>query len=129
MEAILTWLKKPKEASKTSIACLQAFRIISRDKSNMQALTNENALMTLNKVAGIQHYATQDADAVAVDIVPTDQAGNFNPNLIKFTDSFFFFFYFAYYTCLWSHQMKHLQQFGILHQSNCMRRVFFNICW
>ncbi|KAK3756853.1 hypothetical protein RRG08_048899 [Elysia crispata] len=74
VEAILTWLKKPKEASKTSIACLQAFRIISRDKSNMQALTNENALMTLNKVAGIQHYATQDADAVAVDIVPTDQA-------------------------------------------------------
>ena len=60
----------------------------------MQALTNENALMTLNKVAGIQHYATQDADAVAVDIVPTDQAGNFNPNLIKFTDSFFFFFLF-----------------------------------
>ncbi|RUS69867.1 hypothetical protein EGW08_022373, partial [Elysia chlorotica] len=74
VEAILTWLKNPKAASKTSIACLQAFRIISRDKSNMQALTNENTLMTLSKVAGIQHYATQDVDDVAVDIVPTDQS-------------------------------------------------------
>ena len=71
----MTWLKKAKVAPKTSIACLQAFRIISRDKSNMQALTNENALMTLNKVAGIQHYATQDVDDIAVDIVPADQAG------------------------------------------------------
>lgn len=74
VEAILTWLKKPNVEPKTSIACLQAFRIISRDKSNMQALTNENSLMTLIKVAGIQHYATQDVDDVAVDIVPTDQA-------------------------------------------------------
>ncbi|XP_059150674.1 synembryn-A-like [Physella acuta] len=74
VEAILKWLKKPQIAPKTSIACLQAFRIISRDKTNMQALTNENALSTLIMVAGIQHYAQQDVDDAAVSISSDDQS-------------------------------------------------------
>ncbi|CAL1540464.1 unnamed protein product [Lymnaea stagnalis] len=73
VEAILKWLKKTQIAPKTSIACLQAFRIISRDKTNMQALTNENALSTLIMVAGIQHYAQQEVDDVAVSISADDQ--------------------------------------------------------
>ncbi|KAH9500577.1 Synembryn-A [Bulinus truncatus] len=74
VEAILRWLKKPQIAPKTSIACLQAFRIISRDKTNMQSLTNENALSTLIMVAGIQHYAQQDIDDVGVNISTDDQS-------------------------------------------------------
>lgn len=77
VEAILKWLKNPQIAPKTSIACLQAFRIISRDKTNMQALTNENALSTLIMVAGIQHYAQQDVDDAAVSISSDDQSGEF----------------------------------------------------
>ncbi|KAK0055198.1 synembryn-A-like isoform X1 [Biomphalaria pfeifferi] len=74
VEAILRWLKKTQIAPKTSIACLQAFRIISRDKTNMLSLTNENALSTLIMVAGIQHYAQQDVDDMAVTISTDDQS-------------------------------------------------------
>ncbi|CAG5132458.1 unnamed protein product [Candidula unifasciata] len=73
VELILEWLKKPQIAPKTSIACLQAFRILSRDKTNMQALTTKNALDTLIMVAGIQHYTQQDINDVAVTICDGDQ--------------------------------------------------------
>ncbi|XP_005090378.1 synembryn-A [Aplysia californica] len=74
VEAILLWLKKPQIAPKTSIACLQAFRILSRDKANMQSLTSEKALATLITVAGIEHYATQDVDAATLTIFDGDQS-------------------------------------------------------
>ncbi|BFZ05328.1 hypothetical protein BsWGS_08367 [Bradybaena similaris] len=73
IELILEWLKKPQIAPKTSIACLQAFRILSRDKTNMQALTTENSLNTLIMVAGIHHYTQQDVNDVAVTICDGDQ--------------------------------------------------------
>jgi len=73
VEAILSWLQKATINAATAIACLQAFRIFSRDKTNMQSLTSENALQTLITVSGIDHYAKQDYNAVAVTIINGDQ--------------------------------------------------------
>ena len=79
-------MKKPSIASKTSIACLQAFRIIGRERVNTQCLTNDSALETLISMSGIGFYAKQNSDASAVTIIEGDQAGKLLKLYILITD-------------------------------------------
>ncbi|KAK7099379.1 synembryn-A-like [Littorina saxatilis] len=50
----------------TCIACLQAFRVFSREKTNMDTLTSERSLRLLMKLAGIEYYAAEPGENVAI---------------------------------------------------------------
>lgn len=50
----------------TCIACLQAFRIFSREKTNMESLTSERALRLLIRLAGIEYYACEHGENVTI---------------------------------------------------------------
>ena len=75
IESIIEWLRRSEVSPKTSILCLQALRIFSRDKSNMASLTSDCVLRTLISCSGIDHYAQQDAGASAVVVHNGDQTG------------------------------------------------------
>ncbi|KAL8624070.1 hypothetical protein ACOMHN_019493 [Nucella lapillus] len=50
----------------TCVSCLQAFRIFSREKTHMEALTSERALRLLIKIAGIEYYAMEQSENVTI---------------------------------------------------------------
>ena len=48
------------------IACLQAFRIFSREKTHMESLTSERSLRLLMRIAGIEYYTTEHGENVTI---------------------------------------------------------------
>jgi hypothetical protein len=67
VNALLTWLEKSDSLQPSMcVACLQAFRIFSREKSNMESLTSERALRLLIRIAGIEYYATENEENVTI---------------------------------------------------------------
>lgn len=50
----------------TSVACLRAFRILSREKTHMESLVSEKALHLLIKLAGIEYYAGEQGESVTI---------------------------------------------------------------
>lgn len=71
-EALLRWLSE-KANSRLHVACLEAIRIVSREKSGLEIVSSERALKLLTGHAGL------DMSCAALDepVTIQDVAGNF----------------------------------------------------
>ena len=61
----MEWLGS-KASNKTYKLCLECVRIISREKSGLEALVNEKALRLIVHHAGLETYAKQEGEIITI---------------------------------------------------------------